>query len=206
MTSPEAPGLRERKKADTRAAIQRHALRLFREQGYDATSIEQIAQAADVSHRTVFRYFPTKEALVTLDDYDTLIAAAYAAQPAELGPVTALRNALRAVLTGVTDADIAAKRERQALVLSVPSLWAASLANITRTKQTLTDLVAARLDRPPYDDRVRAVSGAVFGILLSTWLDWAHDPGMDAPASLDRALAHLESSLNQDHPGSSGLG
>ncbi|MGW4477009.1 TetR/AcrR family transcriptional regulator [Nonomuraea sp. NPDC004354] len=206
MTSPEAPGLRERKKADTRAAIQRHALRLFREQGYDATSIEQIAQAADVSHRTVFRYFPTKEALVTLDDYDTLIAAAYAAQPAELGPVTALRNALRAVLTGVTDADIAAKRERQALVLSVPSLWAASLANITRTKQTLTDLVAARLDRPSYDDRVRAVSGAVFGILLSTWLDWAQDPGMDAPASLDRALAHLESSLNQDRPDSSGPG
>ncbi|MEV6150523.1 TetR family transcriptional regulator [Nonomuraea sp. NPDC052129] len=199
MSDSEQPGLRERKKAGTRAAIQRHALRLFREQGYDATSVEQIAQAADVSHRTVFRYFPTKEALVTLDDYDTLIAEAYAAQPLELGPVPALRNAFRAVFTDLTDADVTAKRERQALVLSVPSLWAASLANITRTKQTLTELVAARLDRPQHDDRVRAVAGAVFGILLSVWLDWAKNPELDAPAALDSALAHLESSRTPDN-------
>lgn len=188
---PDRPGLRERKKADTRASIQRHALRLFSEQGYDATSVEQIAEAADVSHRTVFRYFPTKESLVTLDDYDALLTTAMAAQPAELGPVQALRNAFRAVFADLTDADVTAKRERQALVLSVPALWAASLANVTRTKQTLTDLVAARLARPPDDARVRAAAGAVFGILLSVWLDWADDPELDAPAVLDAALAQL---------------
>lgn len=193
MTSdPGQPGLRERKKASTRASIQRHALRLFREQGYDATSVEQIAEAADVSYRTVFRYFPTKEALVILDDYNDLLATAYTAQPAELGPVPALRNAFRAVFADLTDADVTAKQERQALALSVPALWAASLVNITKTKQTLNDLVAARLGHAPGDARVRAVAGAVFGILLSVWLDWADDPEMDAPGALDEALDHLQ--------------
>lgn len=53
-------GLRERKKAKTKAAIQQHALRLFRQQGYQATTVEQIAEAAEVSPSTFFRYFPPR--------------------------------------------------------------------------------------------------------------------------------------------------
>ena len=79
-------GLRERKKAKTRAAIRQHALRLFREQGYSATTIEQIADAAEVSPATFFRYFPTKEDVVLQDDLDIVTLAALEAQPRELSP------------------------------------------------------------------------------------------------------------------------
>ena len=76
------PGLRERKKEKMRAAIQRQALRLFREQGYDATTVSQIANAAEVSESSFFRYFPTKEDLVRWDEFDPLIVEAIKAQPA----------------------------------------------------------------------------------------------------------------------------
>src|SRR5215470_7669638 len=99
--SQATPGLRERKKAKTRAAIQRHALQLFREQGYEATTVEQIAEAAEVSPSTFFRYFRTKEDVALYDDLDPLFIAAFEAQPAELSPVQAMRRAWRQVFTSV---------------------------------------------------------------------------------------------------------
>src|SRR5579863_8692249 len=89
------PGLRERKKARTRAAIREHALRLFREQGYDATTVEQIAAAAEVSPSTFFRYFPTKEDVVLRDDFDDRAFEAFDRQPVSLPPIVAFRAAMR---------------------------------------------------------------------------------------------------------------
>ena len=93
-----AGGLRERKKARTRAAIRREAMRLFREHGYEETTVEQIAEAAEVSPSTFFRYFPTKEDVVLLDEYDDLIVEAFRAQPPELTPLQAIRKALSEVM------------------------------------------------------------------------------------------------------------
>src|SRR5437899_5627900 len=86
-------GLRERKKLKTRAAIQKEALRLFLEKGYEATTIEDIAEAVEISPSTFFNYFPSKEAVVFQDDLDPVIFAAFNAQPADVSPITALRNA-----------------------------------------------------------------------------------------------------------------
>ncbi|MGH3378360.1 MAG: TetR family transcriptional regulator, partial [Actinoallomurus sp.] len=82
-------GLRERKKLKTRRSIQQHALRLIHEQGYEATTVEQIAEAAEVSPSTFFRYFPTKEDTILTDEYDPLIMESLRAQPPDLSPVTA---------------------------------------------------------------------------------------------------------------------
>ena len=103
---PPRPGLRERKKARTRAAIREHALRLFREQGYDTTTVEQIAEAAEVSPRTFFRYFPTKEDVVVQDDMDLLWLEVYPAQPPDLGPVDAMRTSVRTAFANLGEAEL----------------------------------------------------------------------------------------------------
>ena len=91
-----ASGLRARKKAATRRALQEHALRLFLADGYDATTVDAIAQAANVSPMTFYRYFPTKEDVVLADDYDPMLGSLIAARPADEPAIESLRHALRA--------------------------------------------------------------------------------------------------------------
>src|SRR5665648_501600 len=78
----------------TRARLQACALELFTAQGYDATTVEQIATAAGVSHMTFFRHFPTKESVLVEDPYDPLIAEAVRAQPTDLPPLERVRRGL----------------------------------------------------------------------------------------------------------------
>lgn len=191
-------GLRERKKARTKTAIQQHALRLFREQGYAATTIEQIAEAAEVAPSTVFRYFPTKEDLADLTDYLPLLvnlAEAFDAQPADLGPVQALRHAIRAVFAGQSPAEHAARREREMLMLTVPELWATNLSSIPRAIRVVSELVARRTGRSADDAAVRNLSRAVCGMALAVLFDSLQSPQADVAAELDEALAHLEAGL-----------
>lgn len=189
-------GLRERKKARTKAAIQRHAVRLFRAQGYDATTVEQIAEAAEVSASTVFRYFPTKEELVIWDGYDPIFISAFEAQPAGVTVIQAMRNALRATFDILTGTEIDAQRERTVLALSVPALWGANLANLRALMATLRDLVAERTGRGADDPEVLALTGAVFGIMLDVMFRWAEDPKVDVLADADAVLARLQSGLS----------
>src|ERR1700682_1242027 len=80
--TPIARGLRERKKQKTRESIQHEAMRLFGKQGYEQTTIEQIAAAADISPSTFFNYFPTKEDVVLYDAYDPVILSLLTERPA----------------------------------------------------------------------------------------------------------------------------
>jgi AcrR family transcriptional regulator len=191
-----ATGLRERKKARTKTAIQQQALRLFREQGYHATTVEQVAAAAEVAPSTVFRYFPTKEDLAALEDYYSLantIREAFEAQPPELSPVQALRGAFRAAFGSLSPRDRAARYERDVLVVVIPELWAANLGLITKSRRMMCELLASRVGRDPNEAPVRALTDAVFGIGLGVLLDSVESPDGDPAEAMDAALAHLES-------------
>jgi len=192
---PAALGLRERKKARTRAAIQRHALRLFREQGYDATTVAQIAEAAEVSESTFFRYFPTKEDVVLWDDLDPRVAQAFMAQPADVPPIRALRNALRDVLGNLTAAEQADLRERMDLVLTVPALRATVIDQVANPLQLFAVMMAERAGRRPDDPAVRALVGALMGVSMAALFTVIENPEADYVAALDEALGYLEAGL-----------
>jgi AcrR family transcriptional regulator len=120
-------GLRERKKLKTRATIESRALALIRTKGYEATTVQEIAEAAEVSESTFFRYFPSKADVVMWDQFDPVIIAAYRAQPSELGPIDALRRAIREAFGSLSDTEMSDERERTSLAFTVPELRAVML-------------------------------------------------------------------------------
>ena len=192
-------GLRERKKARTRAAIRQHALRLFSEQGYQATTVEQIAAAAEVSPSTFFRYFPTKEDVVLRDDLDTRMLEAFAKQPPDLAPVQAIRAATKDALTAFGADEMAQIRETTALTLTVPEVRARAMDEFARTMEVIAEAIAERAGRSPADLPVRALAGAVVGVIMSVtlpWSDWTSESATDDMfARIDEALALLEAGL-----------
>lgn len=188
-------GLRERKKAKTRAAIRECAFRLFTAQGYDATTVEQIAGAAEVSPSTFFRYFPTKEDLVVADEYDPLLIAEFQAQPAAMRPTQALRAAMRAVFGAMPAGEMATVRQRMALMQDVPALRAAFMDQLAQSLQALEEMAARRVGRDPADIDVRTFAGAAIGVMLSAYVHWVEDPASDFMARADAMLGALEQSL-----------
>lgn len=188
-------GLRERRKAQTRADIQQQAMRLFIEQGYGATTVEQIAQAAEVSPSTFFRYFPAKEDVVLLDDYGTRIAAAFVQQPTGLPPIQAARNAFRAVHAAMTPDDLGQERERHLLIQSVPELRTRMLDSLTEGINQMAQAVAERVGRKPNDFAVRTFAGAIAGVSLSSMIAATEDPEADFIALYEKALTLLGEGL-----------
>jgi AcrR family transcriptional regulator len=193
-----AAGLRERKKARTRAAIREHALRLFREQGYAVTTVEQIAAAAEVSPATFFRYFPTKEDVVLQDDFDVVTIGALQAQPPELSPVAAFRAAAAATLAAMTDDDKEQFRQTSQLTAEVPEIRARAIDEFTRTIDGIGAALAARSGREPGDFAVRTLAGAIIGVIMSATMPALLGEEVDVDETfgrIDAALAQLEAGL-----------
>ncbi len=191
-------GLRERKKARTRAAIRQHALRLFSEQGYTATTVEQIAEAAEVSPATFFRYFPTKEDVVLQDDFDLIAMAAMEAQPPDVGPIAAFRAAAAAAKQQLTPEDAEIFAATTHLTLSVPEIRARAVDELVRTTDQISDAIARRIGASPDDFEVRNMAGAIIGVIMTAAMPWNMDQPMDFYVMFDRidaALAHLEAGL-----------
>lgn len=188
-------GLRERKKARTRAEIQAHALRLFHQQGYDATTVQQIIEEAEVSESTFFRYFPTKADVVLFDGMDTLIVEAFREQPHEFGEIHALREALATVFGQLSAQEDADQRERMDLIFSVRELRATLLEQLVSTMELLRQVLAERTGRQPDDLALRTLAGAVMGVTMAVMVALDDDPTANIGVLLDEALAHLEAGL-----------
>ncbi|WP_346166731.1 TetR/AcrR family transcriptional regulator [Streptomyces javensis] len=184
-------GLRERKKIQTRQAIRRAAYRLFTEQGYDATPVDRIAEAADVSPSTVFRYFPTKEDIVLSDEYDDVLLAALRERPLDEPPVASLRRVLLDLFRHFAGNERREMLVRLTLIRQVPGLRARMSESMSRTGDLLAEVLAERSDRSPEDFEVRVVVGAVLGVLQEALFHCA-----DQSTAEDAAMAAMEESID----------
>lgn len=185
--------LRERKKEKTRALIQSVALRLFTERGYDATSVEEVAEAADVSLRTIYRYFPSKADLVFYAVNEQPMVEAIRDQPSDLSAVQAIRAAVRAMVGGLSREALDIQEKREWLARSVPELRTAMLGEMLHTLARVAAVLAERSGPAADDPEVLALAGAVQGIVMTLALGgpvgaWR----VDVVDWLDRSLALLE--------------
>jgi AcrR family transcriptional regulator len=160
-------GLRERKKIKTRHVIRREALRLIDENGYAGTTVEQIAEAAEVSPSTFFRYFPSKESLLLADDLDPLILAAFKDQPPGISLTQAFRGAYTATMAGLSDEQVEFENIRQRLIFSIPELKGALYDEYYRTVGVTAEAISRRIDRPAADFEVRVFAGALVGAMMA---------------------------------------
>jgi AcrR family transcriptional regulator len=170
-------------------------MRLFREQGYEATTVEQIVEEAEVSASTFFRYFPTKGDVVLWDNFDPLIVEALRSQPAALSPIGALRRALNAALAKLSAEEKAEQRERTNLALAVPELRAALLDQLASGMGLLAEAMAERTGRRADDLAVQTLAGAVVGAMMAVMFQMLQDPDADFAALVDEVMRHLEAGL-----------
>lgn len=183
-------GLRDRKKIQTQAAIRREAMRLIDENGYASTTVEQIAEAAEVSPSTFFRYFPSKEMVLMANDLDLVTITALERQPADMSSLRAFRRALEITLATLSEDEWRFERRRLRMVLSIPELKAAQFDGYRRTVAALAEADCRRTGREPDDFEVRVFVGALAGGLMAC-LDGVS--GM--PERMYRALDFMENGM-----------
>lgn len=169
-------GLRERKKLKTREAIQREAMRLFTKQGYEETTIEQIAAAADISEGTFFNYFPTKEDVVLYDAFDPMIGQMLVARPPDEDLGTAVRHVLDAIAQ-LMESDHATVYARSKLSLEVPELRARLWEEFEKAQFFLGGLIAQRAGRQPDDFEIRIVVMAFVAAMMEATREWVRTDG-----------------------------
>ncbi|MCC3770399.1 TetR/AcrR family transcriptional regulator [Streptomyces sp. UNOC14_S4] len=189
-------GLRERKKIQTRRAIRRAAYRLFERQGYDATPVDRIAEAADVSPSTVFRYFPTKDDIVLSDDYAPVMETALRARPADEPPVTAVRRAAATAVRHIVETDLGELRQRTRLIREVPALRSRQAEGMGQSARMLRSVLAERHGLDDNDMELRVVVGAIMAAMHEALMHWVEEGQQEDLVSLiDHALAVLDRGL-----------
>ena len=187
---------RARKKAATKQSIQEHALRLFVEKGYDATTVDEIAAAAGVSHMTFFRYFPRKEEVVEYDEYDPLMEDLIVARPPDEPPLVAVHQAIRVGLEQVLATDREALLIRTRLVLHNPVLRSRNVVAQDTTRELFARALARRAGLAEPDLAATVQASAVLGVIGPAMTAWAEGEVEDLIAVVDDAFAALATGVS----------
>jgi len=189
-------GLRERKKLKTRRAIRAAAYKRFAAQGYEGTTVDQIAADADVSPSTFFRYFPTKEDLIITDDYDPIMEAELRSRPAEESILESLLKAMILPLQTILAEERDEMLMRVQLLLVNPAVRARSLVELNRSRDMLLRVFAERTGRPQQDLALRVQIAAMLAASSETVEYWAeHDGEEDLIELLEQALNAVATGL-----------
>ena len=198
-------GRRERKKLRTREALIDAAFEQFADRGFEATTVEGIAEAVDVSSRTFFRYFSSKEDVVLTfhEEQFAQILEALRGRPADEPVVTALRRAVFNVVTRYERGDSGFDQGRLKCVLDMslrsPSVLARTLEHAQKKQSMLTAVIADRMGVDPADDLrphvVASMAGCAFQSTTELMLRQP-DRFAGLSAAVDEAFAIIESGLN----------
>jgi len=185
------PDWRQRKKTATRDRLRASALRLFREQGYDATTVEQIAAAAGVSHMTFFRYFPAKEDVAMWDGYDPLIADVIARTPAGWPLTRRIRTVLVEGMRLIYGTERDTLLAQNKLIVDTPALRARLWADQIATQELILQALGANQDHPPtFQDKVTVA--ACLAAASTAILTWVENDGVpELPDLMEQAFDTL---------------
>ncbi|MEU7813990.1 TetR family transcriptional regulator [Pseudonocardia sp. NPDC049154] len=190
-TSPLAERLDRRRDAATRA-IERAAVALFAERGFDRVSVDDVAVAAGISQRTFFRYFASKDDILLgyRRRLDVRLLAALADRPPAEGPVTALRNAFLATSTVPAE-----NREdvllRARATAAAPALHVRSRGERSAGTAAIAAVLAERMRADPDDRRARVIATAMSAVATAEWEAWVAGDGTGDPATQIAAALHL---------------
>jgi AcrR family transcriptional regulator len=173
-------GRRERKRRQTRERIEQAAMSLFLERGFDATTIEDITEAADVSKRSFFDYFPSKEEVVFAwqDAFADGLAAAIAARPAGEPVTRVIEEALTSAIVAAADPLSVALGD---LIRGTPALRARDQLKYSKLEQKLTEALSARAGEGEHERfRMRLLSAVVVAAMRAGGEKW-HAAPRNAP-------------------------
>lgn len=187
--------MRERKKGETRARLQEVALNLFEKNGYAGTTVEQIARGADVSFRTFFRYFPSKEDLVLFDAYDSPLASAIMTSPKTVGAIQAIRDAVIETYGKLSPVQRSLAQVRHELIMKEPELRMRYLARTMEEMTIIERAIADRSGSRTDDMAIQIMAGAIIGVSISILFGAIRSREFRLSAyltSLDKGLMQLE--------------
>lgn len=155
--------------AATRARLRAVSLELFEQHGYHAITVQQIAEAAGVSHMTFFRHFATKDRVLLDDPFDPMIAAAVAAQPTGLPAVERVARGMLSLTSQIDEEMSEAARRGIAIAAGVPELAAGMAANTAATERAIVEGAAPEGRRL----QTRIAAAACLAAISAALLEWA---------------------------------